>query len=419
MDYYEKIHYNKKKRRNNMPKGKYPIEYFNNPNINKNIEDIYKDIDAYSGEFFEDEEQFRKRTDFFVILPPLKYENKMTKGIFMSQGTDYIYKLFPDINKIFFSMAYTMWSSFPWSEKADVYLTCYKNQKREDIYFKEHPEKRSKILLPLQDADFTNEYLMAPTFNVKRTIDLLYVSRISRVKNLPIFIEALQIYQKKYNYKPKVIMIKGTSADNNSPEAVKILNQIKENFGGIEKYVDIIEKVDYSEMSKYYSNSKFTILTSLIEGKNRTLQESMSCNTPVIVFKDHNKYARGEHELFYEDSGLYVNEYTAEALADTIHDGLTNYDGRFFARRAYLKNNGRKNFINMCVDSIPYFKENLPEYENGRIQDNLWVDLAMQNNYQISFNDFLYGKNLAIQQVKINENSHKLVDFFYGRFGIK
>lgn len=127
-----------------MPKGKYPIEYFENPNINKNIEEIYRDIDAYSGEFFEDEEFFKKRTDFFVILPPLKYENITTKGIFMSQGVDYIYKLFPDINKIFYSMAYTMWSSYPWSKRADVYLTCYKNEKREEFYYREHPEKKIK-----------------------------------------------------------------------------------------------------------------------------------------------------------------------------------------------------------------------------------------------------------------------------------
>lgn len=402
-----------------MPKGKYPVEYFENPNINKPIEEIYKDIDAYSGEFFEDEEYFRKRTDFFVILPPLKYEKITTKGIFMSQGVDYLYKLFPNINKIFHSMAYTMWSSYPWSEKADVYLTCYKNQKREDWYFKEHPEKKSKILIPLQDADFTNEYFMAPAFNTLRNIDLLYISRISRVKNLPILVEALHIFEKKYNRKLKVTMINGSSSDNQSQEAKNILNEIETKYGKLENYMTIIDNVDYSAMSKYYSSAKFTVLTSLIEGKNRTIQESMSCNTPVIVFKDHNKYARGEHELFYKDSGLYVNEFTAEALADTIHNGLENYFGRFFARRNYLKYNGRKNFVNMCVDSIPYYKENLPEYEKGRIQDNLWVDLAMQDNYQISFNDFLYGKNLAIQQVKVNEEKHSLIDFFYSRFGIK
>lgn len=401
-----------------MPKGKYPVEYFRNPNINKQLEEIYDDIDAYSGEFFEDEE-LRMNTDFIVVLPPLKYEGITTKGIFMSQGTDYVYKIFPNIGKLFFSMAYTMWSSYPWSKNADVYLTCYKNPKREEWYFKKHPEKKDKILIPLQDADFTNEYLLAPTFNTPKDIDILYVSRLADVKNIHVFIEALKKYREKYNEKLRATMLLGSSPDNKKPKAQEILKEIKHRYGDITEYVTLIERVAYKDISKYYTRAKFTVLTSLIEGKNRTIQESMSCNTPIIVFKDHNKWARGEHELFYGNSGLYVPEFSAESLADTIYSGLQNYNGKFKARRNYLKYYGRKNFINTCIDNIPYFKENLPEYQEGNIQSNLWVDLAMQDNYQISFIDFLYGKNPAIQHVKFNEKQHSLIDFFYSRFGIK
>lgn len=401
-----------------MPKGKYPVEYFKNPNINKPLEEIYDDIDAYSGEFFEDEE-LRMHTDFVVVLPPLKYEGITTKGIFMSQGVDYLYKISPNINKIFISMAYTMWSSYPWSKNADVYLTCYKNPKREECYFKKHPEKKDKILIPLQDADFTNEYVIAPTFNTPKDTDILYVSRLAEVKNIPIFIEALKKYREKYNEKLRATMLLGSSPDNKKQKAQEILKEIKHKYGDITEYVSLIDKIGYKEISKYYTRAKFTVLTSLIEGKNRTIQESMSCNTPIIVFKDHNKWARRDHELFYGNSGLYVPEFSAESLADTIYNGLQHYNGKFNARRNYLKYYGRKNFINKCIDNIPYFKENLPEYKKGNIQENLWVDLAMQDNYQISFNDFLYGKNLAIQHVKFNEKQHSLIDFFYSRFGIK
>ncbi len=399
-------------------KGKYPVEYFENPNINKPIEEIWADIDAYSGEFFEDEE-YRLSTDFMVALPPLQYEGKRTKGIFLTQGTDYIYKLFPNIGEIFFSMGHTMWSSYPWSKNADVYLTCYKNPAREDWYFRTHPEKRDKILIPLQDADFTNEYKLCPQFNTQRDIDILYIGRLTKMKNIPIFVEALKIYQSKYGKKLNAVLITGNKNDNKDKICIEILNEVKNRVGNIEDYVTLIGHVNYVDIPKYYSRAKFTVLTSLIEGKNRTIQESMSCNTPIIVFKDHNKWARGPHELFYENSGLYVNEFSAEALADTFHDGLTNYAGRFQARRCYLKHYGRKNFVNMCIDNIPYFKENLPEYEPGKIQDNLWVDLAMQDNYQLSFDEFLYGKNVMIQHVKCNENNHSLVDFFFSRFGIR
>lgn len=39
-------------------KGVYPNEYLKNPNVAKPIEKIWDDIDAYTGEFFEDELQY-------------------------------------------------------------------------------------------------------------------------------------------------------------------------------------------------------------------------------------------------------------------------------------------------------------------------------------------------------------------------
>ena len=75
-------------------KGKYPVEYFSNPYINKPIEEIWDDIDAYTGEFFEDEPNYHEKIDFVIPLPPLMYQNKMTKGVFFSQGLEYILKLY-------------------------------------------------------------------------------------------------------------------------------------------------------------------------------------------------------------------------------------------------------------------------------------------------------------------------------------
>ena len=107
--------------------------------------------------------------------------------------------------------------------------------------------------------------------------------------------------------------------------------------------------------------------------------------------------------LLYSSDGLAMNIYRYNIGGGSVD----------------IKDKDTYGEIDRLIQNIPYFKENLPEYEKGRIQNNLWVDLAMQDNYQLSFNDFLYGKNLAIQQVKCHENSHSLVDFFYSRFGIR
>ena len=88
-------------------------------------------------------------------------------------------------------------------------------------------------------------------------------------------------------------------------------------------------------------------------------------------------------------------------------------------RRNYLIYNGRKNFVNTVIDKIPYFAQNLPEYEKGRIIDNVWVNLAMQSNYQLSCWDFIYGKNPAIQHVRGITSIENLLKFFFIRFKIK
>ena len=75
-------------------KGVYPNEYLKNPNVAKPIEKIGDDIDAYTGEFFEDELQYHWTIDFIIPIPPLLYEGKFTKGVLFTQAASYILKLF-------------------------------------------------------------------------------------------------------------------------------------------------------------------------------------------------------------------------------------------------------------------------------------------------------------------------------------
>ncbi len=399
-------------------KGNYPYEYFANPNINKPIEEIWKDIDAFSMEVFPDEVKQSTLIDFIIPLPPLQYEGKTSKGIFLSQGVDYIYECYPEIGEIFLSAAYSMWTSYPWSKHADTYCVCYDNPQREKWFKKNNPDRADKILLPLQDADFTNEYVTSPVWNTPKDIDVLCVARLSELKNLNVFARAIKIYHQKYGKKLNAVLI--TGSDGSLDFEKEEMRKIQQELGVIEDYLEIIDHVGFGEIAKYYTGSKLVVLPSLLEGKNRVIQEAMSCNTAVVAFKDLNQYSRGNSPIFPggTDAGLLVPEFSAESLADTIHWGIIN-NASFKPRRAYLKYNGRLNFINKLIDSIPYFRENLPEYTPGAIEKNAWVDLAMQDNYQLSFMDFLYGKNTTIQQFRICQDDSFIINFFYSRFGVK
>lgn len=407
-----------------MPKGWCPEYFYHNPNLEseKSLEQIWEEIQYYSGEFFPDDSMhYKRQTDFMVPLPPLLYEGKFVKGMFLSEGVDYIHSMFPRINELFFSMAYTMWSSIPYSEKAEVYLTCYDYPEREAWFKNINPHKAGKIFIPLQDADFTNEYAISPTWATPKDIDVLCISRISGVKNLPILIKALKHYHEKYGVILKTVLITGVQNKEFNQDELKILEDLENIVGGkeeLEKYVEILGRVNHGrDLNTYYSRAKLVVLTSIYEGKNRTINESLCCNTPVIVYKDLSKYTRGQDHAFPEGAGLYVPEFNPESMADTIHDGLTHLE-HFTPRRSYLRTNGRKNFLNKCIDSIPYYKEHLPEYEPGRAMENLWLDLAMQENYQLSLNAFLYAANPAIHHVKLSEEETGIMDFFNARFMI-
>ena len=411
-----------------MKSNKWPVEYFQNPNINKPIEQIWDDIDNYTfEEQFEKEDRLEK-IDFVIPLPPLKYDGITTKGVFYSQAVDVIIEKFPRLKEIFFPIANSMFSSYPQSEYADAYFVCYENKKREEYFKNKYPNKKNIVMLPLQDADFTNEYKMAPAFNVFKTIDIFCVSTAYPVKNIPVIASAIKIYEQKYRKRLKVQYAIGSKDLIVNPDktidvsklrtdAKGQLEKVMEILGDYHKYIEFIPFVEYKELPKYYTSAKCCVLASLLEGKNRFISEAMACNTPIIVFKDFNKYSRGDYPIFYNNSGEYAPDFSAESLADTIYKVINNQE-KYAPRKNYLCYNGRKNFVNTIIDNIPYYKNNLPEYRKQGIMDNLWVDLAMQANYQLSTYEFIYGKNPAIQHVRGMKNIESLVKFFYSRFKI-
>ena len=266
-------------------KGVYPREYFKAPHVAKPIEKIWDDIDAYSGEYFEDEKSLHEKIDFVIPIPPLKYKNRFLKGVFFSQGCEYLLKLYPDLKKIFFAGAYTMWSNYSWSENADFYLTCYENKPREEYYKNKYPNKRHIPFIPLQDVDFTNEYTVAPTFNTPKTIDVLCVSTPLEVKNLPMVASALKAYEKKYNRSLKATFVLGARdvirKDNGEIDYSKLpdsqksqMDQVVKILGNSIKNVDFYPWVNYKDLMRYYTGSRCLVLASLIEGKNRSTQSS-------------------------------------------------------------------------------------------------------------------------------------------------
>lgn len=379
-----------------MPRSYYPSEYFTNPYIDKPIEVIYEEYQRYTGEFLPDESmEFFHRIDFMVALPPLFYEGRFLKGLMLSQSIESINRLFPQAAELFVTMAHTMSPSYSCSPSADALLTLYENPHRNKWFKKQYPHLKEKAYIPLQDADFLSEYVF-PLCQKKRDLDLICVTRLHDLKNIPFLATVLKTYREKYPQKKIYLtLVVGKSFDINltglsehEQSQFKAFETILEHPND---YIRFIPKADFwRELAELYSRSKICVLPTLIEGKNRSLQEAMLCNTPILCNFEYNQYIRGETPIVPEGAGLYA-VFDPEVWADKIHY-ILNHPDEFEPRRKYLEVSGRRNFLNIALDRLPYYAENLPGYvKGGEHCENLWLDLAIQDNYQSSLHEFLHG----------------------------
>ncbi len=86
----------------------------------------------------------------------------------------------------------------------------------------------------------------------------------------------------------------------------------------------------------------------------------------------------------------------------------------------YLKVSGRKHFFSRCIDCFgdQYYAANVPDFSPGQHTTNLSLDLAVQQNYELSLNDFIYGKNHLLTHVRGLSAIEKMLKFYHDRFGL-
>ena len=403
-----------------MPKGRYPREYFHNPVMDKPLTAIYDDIDAYTGEFFADETYLHQWVNATIVVPPLYYDNRFVKGILMTQGVDLLTQCFPDIKELFCLMGQSMWSSYAWAEQADVILTCYDNPAHLAHYKATHPERADRQFLPLLDTDYTNEYVCYPKYPVTKDIDVLCVARLHDLKNLPNVARALLVYEKKYHRRLKAVFVIGKDFDLNyqaldSHERDQ-LRQIERTLIHVSDYIQIVPRAEYfTELQGIYDRSRCFTLASLIEGKNRGAREALLHNVPVLAYQAHNQYARGNDVVFPDQCGVLV-DYDDEAMADGWHL-LLEHSQDWPVRLNTLAWMNRKHFANQCLSQLDYYFKAMPEQLTApQPADNLWLDCAMVDNYELSYHDFLYDRQPGLSNLQGLDSIQQTLNFYLQRF---
>lgn len=359
--------------------------------MKKPIEEIYRDFDSYSHEIFEDDNSAETKGWVKVVVPPVYWQDRFLKGLCFSASVDFVLQKYPLFSDLFVTLATSMSISYPWSIEADGYLASYSNDDR-DNWFRANaiPARAHKPLIPLGDADFTNERQFVPLPDVRRCVDVLTVSMLWEQKNLPLIAEAVKLLSQQYQPCSWTLLI-GREEEELDQSAMKELRRVQAVVSDFGSRFEVVYKVNPCLIPQFYARAKVYVLGSLFEGSNRSIKEAMSCDTPVVCFEGYNQYARGAQPLFPPECGL-TTAFSSAALATGIEQVLKAPEA-FSARNGFLSSGGgRLNFLEKCLCYLPYFSENLPGFLAGQNCSNVWWNAALQAGFGVSVVDYLYAE---------------------------
>ncbi len=147
--------------------------------------------------------------------------------------------------------------------------------------------------------NYINIERFAPT-EEKRTYDILYVGRVTDIKNLHVLIKGISLIKNK---KVSLLII-------GSGSSIKKIKKLAE-FNNVD--LTHIPKADNFDLPRYYNMSKLVALLSPYEGNPKILLEAMACGRPVIATD-----VPGINSIITHRKNGLLCQITPESVADAI-----------------------------------------------------------------------------------------------------
>lgn len=182
-------------------------------------------------------------------------------------------------------------------------------------------------------------------------INIIYVGRISKIKNQELLIKAIDFLIKEKNFKNIFVNFIGPPLL--SKDQV-YLSELKElvNKNNLTEYVNFQGEVPNSEMIRYYHLADLSINLCPTGGLDKAVLESLAMEIPVIVV----------NKSFQETLGLYQNELILEkneplALANKIIDILNlnpekRKESGSYLRQQIIKLHDLKILLDKIIEEI-------------------------------------------------------------------
>jgi len=154
------------------------------------------------------------------------------------------------------------------------------------------------IPISIGASDWVDYRLYSVDDSIKE-YDSAYVANTTKIKRVHSYLRALSVikHKKKINYKAALICASWGGKENEIKKMVKYYD--------VESICDVYISLSSNDLKKKLSMSKVNVLLSLKEGSNRSLFESMFCNTPVLCLVNNVGVNKS-----------YINEYTGALIWD-------------------------------------------------------------------------------------------------------
>jgi glycosyltransferase involved in cell wall biosynthesis len=175
---------------------------------------------------------------------------------------------------------------------------------------------------------------------------IVYVGRISRIKNQKLLIDAISLLKKENVY----VKLVGAPYDNDGEKYQEELKELIKN-KGLEENFEFVGLVPNKDIYKYYNEADLAINLCPTGGMDKAVLEAMASGLPVIAL---NETFSG----MLVNSGLMLGSDNAEKLAGKISDVMNWDEGRYKKVGERLKKEVEekysvKKLINNIIINIP------------------------------------------------------------------
>lgn len=182
-------------------------------------------------------------------------------------------------------------------------------------------------------------------------LKIIYIGRISPVKNLETLIEAAEILKRKnFDFEVKIVGGVGLKEQESYLEKLKI--SVKEK--GLSDRVEFVGSIPNKDIHKHYQEADIFVNTSQTGSLDKTMLEALASGLPVITCNESALEIFGDKK-----SELFFLERNPEELVEKINNFVVKNSWEKIKTADELKNNVKNNY---GIKKLIYKIKNLYEH---------------------------------------------------------